>query len=317
MRRYLLSFATVVLSLYLTACDFTTSPTGHGEESSGSASVEGGSSPEGNGTYVNDMEAGAPLTQSTDFAGRLLDTDLDGEDAACWGARNASGYATRSCGPWGSIGSAGAQLVSGKGREGSKAMQVTFGTNEDVAGAGLNLSADVVNVRAWYNFAEGFDFGQGVKIGRVSSFNEATQVNDIDMVMTVRSAQSSQQCGLTDMSDMGIFFNGKPVGYDWGSIGSGVKFQRGRWYAIEYQVRLNAPGQSNGSVKLWVDGSLVASKEGINIRGKAGADVKLNRIRVGGWYSNGANGASCKNPSQASTLHIDDVAVGSDYLGPQ
>ena len=35
----------------------------------------------------------------------------------------------------------------------------------------------------------GFDFGQGVKIGRVSSFNEATQANDIDMVMTVRSAQ--------------------------------------------------------------------------------------------------------------------------------
>jgi hypothetical protein len=317
MRRYFLSFAAVAVSLYLTACDFT-SPTGQDDESSSSASVEGGAdAPDEGEAYVNDMEAGAPLTKSTDFAGRLLDTDLDGEDAGCWGARNSSGYTTRACGPWGSIGSAGAQLVAGKGRAGSKAMQVTFGTNEDVAGAGLTLSSEVVNVRAWYNFAEGFDFGQGVKIARVSSFNEATQVNDIDMVMTVRSAQGSQQCGLTDMSDMGIFFNGKPVGYDWGSIGSGVKFQRGRWYAIEYQVRLNAPGRSDGSVKLWVDGALVASKEGINIRGQAGPEVKLNRLRVGGWYSNGANGASCKNPSQASTLLIDDVAVGTDYLGPQ
>jgi hypothetical protein len=308
MRRYLLSFAAVALSLYLSACDFTTSPTGHDESSESSASV-------GGGTYINGMGAGAPLIKATDFGGRLFDTDLDGEDASCWSDRNTSGYARSACGPWGSIGSAGAQLVSGKGRGGSRAMQVTFGRDEDVGGASLAMSNEVVHVRSYYNFAEGFDFGQGVKIARISSFNEATQMNDIDMVMTVRSAQGSQQCGLTDMADMGIFFNGKPVGYDWGSIGSGVKFQRGRWYAVEYMVKLNTPGRSDGAVKLWVDGALVASKEGVNIRGKGGSDVKLNRIRVGGWYSNGANGNSCKNPSGSSTMLIDDVAVGTEYLG--
>ena len=61
---------------------------------------------------------------------------------------------------------------------------------------------------------------------------------------------------------------------------------------------------------------LVASKEGINIRGKGGQGVKLNRLRMGGWYSNAANGNSCQNPSQPSTMFIDDVAVGSDYIGP-
>jgi hypothetical protein len=246
----------------------------------------------------------------------LFSTDMEDQDAGCWDARNGSGYTLAGCGGFNSIGSAGAVLSEGgPSHSGAKAMKVTFGKNEDVAGAGLTVNADVVNVRAWYNFAEGFDFGQGVKIARVSSFNQSTQSNDIDMVMTVRSPQSSAQCGLTDMADMGFFFNGKPVGHDWGSVTAPVRFERGRWYAIEYQVKLNSPGARDGSVKIWVDGQLVGTKEGLNIRGKAGSDVKLNRIRVGGWYSNGANGNSCRNPSGPSSLHIDDVAVGEDYIG--
>ena len=186
-----------------------------------------------------------------------------------------------------------------------------------MAGAGLTLSANVVNVRAWYNFGSGFDFGQGIKIGRVSSFNESTQMNDIDIVMTVRSRQggSSVQMGTTDMSDMGLFFNGRPVGFDWGNITSTRTFQRNRWYAIEYQVFLNTPGMKDGWVKIWVDGALAAQKTGINIRGNGGYTVKLNRIRLGGWYSNSANGNGYSNPSQPSTVYIDDVAVGTAYIG--
>lgn len=312
MRAYLLSFAAVLMSLYLSACDFSTDPVGGGAEST-EASSSGG---EGGTThYIDDMGAGAPLTKSTDISASAFQADMDSEDASCWDDRDGSGYARRPCGNWGSIGSAGATLASGAGREGSKALQVVFKTNEEVGGASLATSSDVVNVRAWYNFAEGFDFGQGVKIGRVSSFNEAAGRNDVDVIMTVRSPQSPDQCGLTDMADLGLFFNGKPVGYDWGSIGASVKFQRGRWYAVEYQVRLNTPGQKDGSVKLWVDGTLVASKEGVNIRGTGGSEVKLNRVRIGGWYSNGANGNSCKNPSQASTMFIDDVAMSDDYIG--
>jgi hypothetical protein len=142
-------------------------------------------------------------------------------------------------------------------------------------------------------------------------------MNDIDIVMTVRSRQggTSVQGGVTDMHDMGLFFNGRPVGFDWGCITSTRSFQRDRWYAIEYQVFLNTPGMKNGWVKIWVDGVLAAQKTGINIRGNGGYNVKLNRIRLGGWYSNSANGNSSSSPAQPSTVYIDDVAVGTAYIG--
>ena len=239
----------------------------------------------------------------------LLRSDLEDQTGSCWGSGGP-------CGVWSSIGGSGARLAEGQSRgTGTKSLSVTFSRNEEVAGASLPISAEVVNVRAWYNFAAGFDFGQGVKIGRLSSFNSSTQMNDIDIIMTVRSAGSVNQCGLTDMADLGLFFNGRPVGYDWGNITAYRKFERGRWYAIEYQVVLNAPGQKNGSVKLWVDGVLAAGKTGINIRGSGGSAVKMNRLRIGGWYSNGANGNGCTHPSQPSTMYVDDVAVGTGYIG--
>jgi hypothetical protein len=262
---------------------------------------------------------GNPLAKLTGEGPVLFRSDLEDQSATCWNSgRNSSGYAKTACGEYGSIGAWGAKLAEGQTRRsGNKSMAFTFNKNEDVAGASLTLSANVVNVRAWYNFGTGFDFGQGIKIGRVQSFNETTQMNDIDMVMTVRSRQggTSVQGGVTDMYDMGLFFNGRPVGFDWGCITSTRTFQRNRWYAIEYQVFLNTPGMKDGWVKIWVDGALAAQKTGLNLRGNGGYTVKLNRIRLGGWYSNTANGNTSPNPAQPSTVYIDDVAVGTAYIG--
>ena len=268
------------------------------------------------GTPLFDDAANAPGLAKLTGDPIMWRSDLEDQSASCWGPRNSSGYVTAACGEWGGIGSLGAKLSeNGVRRSGSKSLSFTYAKNEDVAGASLYLSANVVDVRAYYNFASGYDFGQGVKIARVQSFNEATQLNDIDVVATVRSRGGINQCGTTDMSDMGLFFNGRPVGFDWGSLTVPVSFQRNRWYAVEYQVFLNTPGLSNGWVKIWIDGNLVATKSSLNIRGNGGASVKLNRIRVGGWYSNSANGNSCSSPSQPSTMYVDDVAVSTAYIG--
>lgn len=297
------------LSLALIACDFT-----------GSLSRDsGGNSPTGSGTgdvlTLLGSDEGASLSKN---AGTLdFRTDLEDEDPGCWDDRLVSGYARKPCGHWGAIGPIGAALsVGGISRSGGKALQVTFEKNEGRAGATLSMSSDVVHVRAYYNFAEGFDFGQGIKVGRIRSFNHATQSNDIDIIMTVRSSGDADQCGLTDMADLGLFYNGKPAGYDWGHLIAPVRFERGRWYAVEYRVALNSPGAKDGSVKVWVDGKLLGSKEGLNLRGKAGSGTLLNKVMLGGWYSNSALGnGACADPSQASTVHIDDVAVGSKFLG--
>jgi len=316
------SLAAASIAFTLTACEF---------QSTSGGSPDGGASTDAAGPaglseadmaplgrMVLDDGAGADgLAKLTGNGPVLFRSDLEDQNSSCWGSRSSSGYARTACGEWGSIGSWNSKLTDGGvRRSGSKAMSFTFSKNEEVAGASLLLSANVVNVRAYYNFAPGYDFGQGVKIGRVSSFNEATQMNDIDVIMTVRSSGSVNQCGVTNMKDMGLFFNGRPVGFDWGNISSTRTFERGRWYAIEYQVFLNTPGVRNGWVKLWVDGVQVASKTGLNLRGNGGYNVKLNRVRVGGWYSNSAKSNSCPNPSQPSTMHVDDVAVGTAYIGP-
>jgi hypothetical protein len=322
-----LSPLAILLALGFAGCDFLPQTTS--AEGDPSTASETPASPDGTESVLADAAdfapMGAPIFDdgATDGLAKLTGdpimwrTDLEDQSSTCWGARNSSGYATSACGEWGSIGSWGAKLaVNGVRRSGTKSFSFTYAKNEDVGGAGVTLSANVVDLRAYYYFAPGFDFGQGQKIARFQAFNETTQMNDVDIVATVRSKGGISQCGTNDMFDMGIFFNGRPVGFDWGNATAPVSFQRGRWYAVEYQVFLNTPGMSNGSVKIWVDGVMVGSKTGINIRGTGGSTVKVNRVRVGGWYSNAANSNSCPNPAQPSTMYVDDVAVSTQYIGP-
>jgi hypothetical protein len=314
MRKYALAFlvSAPLIAFCLGACDLSSAINGgNGSKGGdGATSLSGGRDE----TALPAVEAGAPLAKDAD--GRYFRSDLEDQDSSCWGNRSATGYAKTGCGSWGYIGSSGIRLArGGVSRSGTKAFEVTFAHNEDVGGASLGLSAEVVDVRAYYYFDQGFDFGQGIKIGRISSFNETTRKNDIDIIMTVRSADGADQCGLNDMADIGLFYNGAPAGSDWGNLIAPMRFERGKWYAVEYQVALNAPGKADGSVKLWVEGALASARTGLDIRGREPASTKLNRIRIGGWYSNSARRNPCPDPSQASTLFIDDVAVGSDFLG--
>ena len=321
---YLPSASLLAFAFAFVGCDFlpqaTTGSTGDETSASAPAGAPSGALAEA----ADLMPMGAPvINDGGPGLGKLTGdpimwkSDLEDQTSTCWGPRNSSGYVTTACGEWGGMGSWGAKLSeNGISHSGTKSMAFTYAKNEDVAGASLTLSANVVDVRGYYYFAPGYDFGQGVKIGRVQSFNETTQLNDVDIVVAVRSRNGSGQCGTTDMADMGILFNGRPVGFDWGSLTLPMNFQRGRWYEMEYQVFLNTPGMHDGWVKIWVDGVQVGTKTGLNIRGNGGWTVKLNRIRVGGWYSNSAYSNPCPNPAQASTMYVDDVAVSTQYIGP-
>ena len=63
------------------------------------------------------------------------------------------------------------------------------------------------------------------------------------------------------------------------------------------------------------DPEVEIERKDLRIRGTMGREVKLNTVRVGGWYSNGAGGNSCANPSQPSKLYMDDVAIAKGYIG--
>lgn len=246
-----------------------------------------------------------------------LNTDLEGEDPGCWDNR-LSGFNRAGCGKFKGIGSFPIALsTAGIAHSGSKAIRITYAANEEAGGSNVGVNSDTVNVRAYYYFDQGFDFGQGMKIGRVQSFNESTQMNDVDVILQCRSVNGANQCGVTDMAQLGLHYNGRPVGSDWGAVSANVSFQRNRWYAVEYQVILNTPGMSDGIGRMWVDGKLVGERTNLRIRGNFGTGVKLNTVRVGGWYSNSARGNSCPNPSQPSRIYMDDVVIAKGYIGPE
>jgi len=68
-------------------------------------------------------------------------------------------------------------------------------------------------------------------------------------------------------------------------------FARGRWYAVETEIKLNTPGQSDGLLRIWIDGKLIAEKTQMNITGSVASPI--NRVMFGGWYSSSAAG---RNP---------------------
>ena len=244
----------------------------------------------------------------------LFNVDFESENATCWGTRNSSGYTTSPCGVWSSIGKNPAWLATGeKAHSGTRAFKATFGTDEDSAMARLTTDVDHVFVRFYEYYDTDFDFAAGMKTLRLQGFNEAAGVNYYDLIAystAVPTSGSYDHCGINNMRSIAFSRNGS---FRWAE--PSLQLQRNRWYAIETEVKLNTPGVSNGEVRMWVDGQNIMQVTGIDIRGTDTHNI--NRISIGGWYSNGAAGKNpCPNPAVASRRYIDDVVVATQYIGP-
>jgi hypothetical protein len=192
-------------------------------------------------------------------------------------------------------------------------LRIEFLKNEDYGGTWRKTEARRIFTRFYDYYDSGFDFAAGMKIHRLSSFNEARQLNDFDIILQLKADDpGSNYCGLTDARWIALTYNGGPN--DWGSVEARFTPVRGRWYCIETEVWLNSPGMSDGEARIWIDGQLVAERKGLNIRDKL--DAPINRVMFGGWYSNAAAGKNpCPNPVAPSRRYIDDAAISGTYIG--
>lgn len=247
------------------------------------------------------------LSQSAGAQLLFLD-DLEADDMKCWAARPAGG-----CDGWTAIRDAGIALVAdGEAHSGKRSIRLTFAKDEDYAGTIRNVSERHLFTRFYEYYDGDFDFANGMKIHRFSAFNAPRQVNDFDIILFSQAGGGPDFCGMTDSRYLSLAFNGGPV--DWGLVGGALQMQRKRWYCIESEVKLNTPGQSDGEMRIWVDGKLFAEKKGMNICGSFSSPI--NRVLFGGWYSNGAAGKNpCPNPVRPSVRYIDDVAISTSYIG--
>jgi len=86
---------------------------------------------------------------------------------------------------------------------------------------------------------------------------------------------------------------------------SPVLLQRGRWYCLEMMVKANDPDRADGEPAFWVDGALTGHYTGL--RWRTTDALKLNCL----WML-----LYIHDNSQVNRVWLDDVVVGSQYVGP-
>ena len=244
------------------------------------------------------------------FTGVPLRVDFEDADPGCFLNHPAAG-----CAGWMGIHDDGVigLGIGEKAHSGRTAMRIEFIRNEDYGGTWRKTEGRRIFTRFYDYYDSAFDFAAGMKIHRLSSFNEARQANDFDIILQLKAETPDRNyCGLTDARYIALSCNGGPV--DWGSVEAPFKPERRRWYGIETEVWLNTPGLSDGEARIWIDGKLIAERKGMDIRGKLGSEI--NRVLFGGWYSNAAGGKNpCPDPAGVSRRYVDDAAIAGTYIG--
>jgi hypothetical protein len=122
---------------------------------------------------------------------------------------------------------------------------------------GLNGTATCLSYSVW--LPEKFDFGRGGFLPGVFGGEPGT----------VREQAASDLLTVAlEWSD-----EGKPsltAAFEGGErlrlSGAGTPMATGRWTKVEQEVVLNDPGQKNGTLRLWLDGELIAENQRVELR---------------------------------------------------
>jgi len=172
-----------------------------------------------------------------------------------------------------------------------------------------------LHVRAYFFFPKDFEFGpQGglslFKVGALPAGPGAQESLSLwadhrpngrdffsaDLVLTSRW---SLQFGYYHPDQSG------PKG-DWkdGEVAGSISLKPGRWHSVELLCQANDPGQKNGLLRAWIDGTLCNEEKGIRFRD--GDALLLREFALGGG---GASGP------KAQSYYVDDIVVARDYIG--
>lgn len=85
--------------------------------------------------------------------------------------------------------------------------------------------------------------------------------------------------------------------------------ERGRWYGIEFMVAPNTPGQSNGALKMWIDGALVLDHQNVNVRGTSTNGIR--RVFVSAYW----NQVNPPAPHDYLNVWYDNITVDTVPIG--
>jgi FG-GAP-like repeat len=81
--------------------------------------------------------------------------------------------------------------------------------------------------------------------------------------------------------------------------------QRGRWYCYELMVRANTPGQNNGEVKFWIDGTVIGDFPNLFVRSIS--TLKIDEALIG---------LHARRSDRVNKKWYDNVVIATQYIGP-
>ena len=201
---------------------------------------------------------------------------------------------------------AGGQFVraSGVGVSGSSGMSATFQAGGTTAGD-LKVAfgrtpdsymdavdAGTANYREIYwrmyvRNAPGWVGGGGYKLSRATVFARSDwsqaamghvwSVDQDQTKLAIDPASGTDASGNLKTSGYNDFPNLRWLGEKPGVTPIFDASHVGEWYCVEARMRLNDPGQSNGTMQLWIDGKLEAEKAGMNWVGSF-TDYGINTV---------------------------------------
>jgi hypothetical protein len=92
------------------------------------------------------------------------------------------------------------------------------------------------------------------------------------------------------------------------NIGTPIKLETERWYCFEMMLKSNTPGQEDGELKMWIDGTLKGHVEGLGFR--TCDELKINEFTHSAYV--GGNWTSERNQK----LWDDNLVIATEYIGP-
>jgi hypothetical protein len=82
--------------------------------------------------------------------------------------------------------------------------------------------------------------------------------------------------------------------------------ETGRWYSYEFMVKTNTPGQRDGRIAAWVDGTLIADFQNVRLRDTN--TLKIGQIQL--------ELHAQSNTVRADRKWYDNLVVAKSYIGP-
>ena len=192
------------------------------------------------------------------------------------------------------------QFVSG-----TRSLAYTFnpGDQQDTGFGGMRLTlpeSDTIYLSYNRMFQDGWVWGPRHDLHDFYVFADADRFQTPTDTKLTAYFESSQ--GMANTIIRAAQQTNSPFNDNWyHETGTEVVFNAGQWHNVEAMVKMNDPGQSNGEMRMWVDGELQVERVGLLLRAAGDEDIMFNQLFFGPWMISGS--------AITQTFWTDDIMI--------